>query len=425
MEPQPHLTKLTKYNIEDSNIALLGSDLEKRVREHGGDKEPAWANAGTQPGLQIWRIEKFHVVPWPKAEQGKFYDGDSYIVLFTYKKTPKADSFSYDLHFWLGEDTSQDEAGTAAYKTVELDDHLHGTPVQYREIQSYESPQFLSHFPHGFVCLKGGVSTGFHHVSEIPPVDMHKLYRISIVPNPHTHSSHAQLLAIRQVPFAASSLIEGDVFVLDKGTKVWQLNTKESAGKEKFRAAEFVRSIVEERKGGSEVTVFGGLSFTKSDAFFSADTCSHGTGTFLFEFGKDTAIQRDSEQQVAPPTPADETTLPPNLKLFRLSDSSGTPTFTAVEPPISLSSLSSTDAFLLDYTSSDSKGMGMYIWLGSQSSLTERRLAVEYAQRYLHDKAKGGDDSGKSKDRKAVAIPIVKMQEGHENDAFLALLGGS
>lgn len=44
------------------------------------------------------------------------------IVLQTYKKDVKTEAMSYDLHFWLGSKTSQDEAATAAYKTVELDD---------------------------------------------------------------------------------------------------------------------------------------------------------------------------------------------------------------------------------------------------------------------------------------------------------------
>jgi hypothetical protein len=51
------------------------------VREHAGDKDPAWESAGQQEGTQIWRIEKFAVVEWPKEKYGSFYDGDSYIVL--------------------------------------------------------------------------------------------------------------------------------------------------------------------------------------------------------------------------------------------------------------------------------------------------------------------------------------------------------
>jgi len=32
-------------------------------------------------GTEIWRIENFQPVPLPKSEHGKFYMGDSYIIL--------------------------------------------------------------------------------------------------------------------------------------------------------------------------------------------------------------------------------------------------------------------------------------------------------------------------------------------------------
>nr|CAD7454259.1 unnamed protein product [Timema tahoe] len=49
-------------------------------------------------------IENFEAVPYPKADYGKFYTGDSYIVLFT--RVNKG-TFSWDIHFWLGNETSQ------------------------------------------------------------------------------------------------------------------------------------------------------------------------------------------------------------------------------------------------------------------------------------------------------------------------------
>lgn len=121
--------------------------------------------------------------------------------------------------------------------------------MQYREVQGYESPTFLSYFPR-FLCLNGGVSTGFHHVSAPPPQDTKKLYRVT---------STGTRLLVREVAPEGASLVPGDAYVLDMGSKVWQLNTKGSVGKERFKAAEFAHSLASERTTteACEVTVYG------------------------------------------------------------------------------------------------------------------------------------------------------------------------
>ena len=64
---------------------------------------------------------------------GEFYEGDSYIILNTYKEED-GDELNHDVHFWIGRYSTQDEYGTAAYKTVELDTFLDDKPIQHREV---------------------------------------------------------------------------------------------------------------------------------------------------------------------------------------------------------------------------------------------------------------------------------------------------
>lgn len=134
--------------------------------------------------------------------------------------------------------------------TIAID--LHGIPVQYREIQGSESPRLLSYFGR-FICLKGGVATGFQHITDESPLDgVRILYRITFL-----RTSGKSLLLIREVPAEVSSLVAGDVYVLDLGRRILQFQSKGSSPQEKFKAAEFVQQLMEPRKGHSQLVVCG------------------------------------------------------------------------------------------------------------------------------------------------------------------------
>ena len=132
---------------QDTNMSLFGSDIEKKCKEAAANSEPSGTTLA-ESRLQIWRIEQFKVKPWPQSKYGRFHVGDSYIILNTYIKDPEnnPDKLAWDVHFWIGSESTQDEHGTAAYKTVELDDKLGGAAVQHREVQESESKQFLDYF---------------------------------------------------------------------------------------------------------------------------------------------------------------------------------------------------------------------------------------------------------------------------------------
>ena len=127
-----------------------------------------------------------------------------------------------------------------------------------------------------------------------------------------------------------------------------------------------------------------------------------GAGVFLAELGI---------HHVSAPAAISSTS---ETALFRLSDASGDVLFERVEPP-AFSTLSSDDAFVLD-ASANRASQAIYVWVGRNASLTERRLALQYGQRYLYEHRRG-------EGRAAYATHIVKMQEGQETDAFLAAMG--
>ncbi|CAN1329781.1 VLN4 [Linum perenne] len=190
------------------------------------DLDPAFQGAGQKAGLEIWRIENFNPVAIPSASYGKFFSGDSYIVLKSIAS--KSGSMRHDIHYWLGRDTSQDEAGVAAIKTVELDAALGGRAVQYREVQGHETEKFLSYFKPCIIPQEGGVASGFKHVE----AEEHQT-RLFVCKGKH----------VVRIPFARSSLNHDDIFILDTTSKIFQFNGSNSSIQERAKALEVVQYL--------------------------------------------------------------------------------------------------------------------------------------------------------------------------------------
>lgn len=369
------MLKKEVFNIEDSNIALLGSDLNKRVRENAAATEKAWAVAGKKPGMQIWRIEQFKVVV-SQTPPGVFYSDDSYICLNTYKEKD-SDKLKYDVHFWLGTTTSQDEAGTAAYKTVELDDFLGGAPVQHREVQGKESNLFCSYFKEsgGIRLLEGGVASGFNHVK---PTE----YKARLL-----HLKGRRNIRITEVPIKVESLNEGDVFILDAGLKLYQWQGKKAGKNEKARAGQLARAIDDERKGQPTIEVF--TQGDKDDDEFWA-----------YFGGRPDKIPEDSGDD-------EEWEKKSEKRLYHLSDASGKMEFKLVaEKDVKKSMLNSDDVFIFDI------GNEVFAWVGKGASDNEKKMALHYAQEYL-----------KIHNRPSF-LPISKILDGGENEVFNSSFDG-
>ena len=134
--------------------------------------------------------------------------------------------------------------------------------------------------------------------------------------------------------------------------------------------------------------------------FGCLDEGSSGAGSFLAEFGLGTQLRPSEVKPVGP------------IALFLLSDASGKIVFKKIVQA-NRASLSSDDVFLVDL-SSNGAYPAIYIWIGRKASLNEKRLALHYAQVYLHDKANESPNI-----LVPVSIPVIKMEEGNETDTFV------
>jgi gelsolin len=412
MAPHAGLVHLKEYDIKDSNVEYIGTAIDHKVKYASAASEPAWndGRVGIEPGLFIWRIEDFEVVPWTVREGGGvfFYDGDSYIILSSApaQQTPGSVAgqaggdrrLVHDIFFWLGSHTSQDEAGVAAYKTVELDEFLNGTAVQHRELQSCVSDAFRVLFPR-LTIRKGGVRSGFRHVDrEGDVVQQDARPTLLRVFQPVDKS----LVVVCEVEPTWQSLDDGDVFILDVGDKIWVWQGSKCRPMEKAKAAQVVNDMKLAKHVEEEV-----LSQTEPRS-----------RVIIKLLGGDVedGAHRDGFSCPRPVTGLTFTAPKRPRRLFRLSDASGELRFDLVKEgeDISQRHLDPNDVFLLD-----NEGRSIWVWEGSGASKAERTMWLKVAQSYVRQLVSSGEDT------EGHLAPIAKVRDGYESTEFEKAMDGS
>ncbi|KAG5563665.1 hypothetical protein RHGRI_000009 [Rhododendron griersonianum] len=306
------------------------------------DLDPAFQGAGQKAGIEIWRIENFRPVPVSKSAHGKFFTGDSYVVLKTIAL--KSGALRHDIHYWVGKDTSQDEAGAAAIKTVELDAALGGRAVQYREIQGHETEKFLSYFKPCIIPQEGGVSSGFKHVE----AEEH-ITRLFVCKGKH-------VVQVKEVPFARSSLSHDDIFILDTKSKIFQFNGSNSSIQERAKALEVVQYIKDTYHDGKcEIAAI-------EDGKLMADA---DTGEFWGFFGGFAPLPRKTAND------EDKAADAVSTSLFRVDKGQAEP---VGADSLTKELLDTKRCYLLDC------GLEVFVWMGRSTSLDERKSASGAAE---------------------------------------------
>ncbi|XP_029444847.1 adseverin isoform X1 [Rhinatrema bivittatum] len=305
--------------------------------------------AGQKSGLQVWRVENMELVPVPENLYGNFYIGDAYLVLYTVKEN--TNNF-YNLHYWLGKECSQDESTSAAIFTVQMDDYLGGKPVQYREIQGYESNAFVGYFKGGIKYKAGGVASGFQHVVT-NDLTAKRLF----------HIKGRRVIRATEVPLSWSSFNKGDCFIIDLGAVIYQWCGSTCNKFERFKASQVANGIRNnERKGRSELLLVEE---------------GHEPNALIKVLGRKPELPPGDDQD-------DEVADVSNrkmAKLYMVSDASGSMKVSVVAEvnPFSMDMLLSEECFILDHSIAKS----IFVWKGKNANPNERKAAMKTAEEFI------------------------------------------
>lgn len=292
------------------------------------------------------------LVQVPDKSYGSFYEGDCYILLSTQKV---GSSLRYNIHYWIGSQSTQDEQGAAAVYTIQLDEYLGSTPVQHREVQNYESNEFRGYFKQGIIFKKGGVASGMKHI-ETNTYDVKRLL----------HVKGKKRVTAKEVEMSWKSFNLGDVFLLDIGKTIIQWNGPKSNTQEKLKGMLLAKDIRDRERGGrAEIRVIEGEAESNSPQ--------------NMEMLNSVLGERTSKLTDGPPDETADQEQMSNLTLYHVSDADGEMKVTEVATkPLVQDLLNHEDCYILDQG-----GMKLFVWKGKKANKAERQAAMSRALEFI------------------------------------------
>ncbi|KAK6490195.1 villin-1 [Huso huso] len=308
-----------------------------------------------KPGLQIWTIEKMKMVPVPAQAYGNFFEGDCYIVLCGRQSSSQ---LSFDVHYWIGSQSSQDEQGAAAILVTQLDNYLGGSPIQYREVQDCESVKFKSYFKSGIVYKKGGLASGFKQVE----TNMYNIKRL-------LHVKGRKNFSATEVDVSWNSFNVGDIFLLDMGKVIVQWNGPESNHPERLKGMMLSQDIRDRERGGrAQIGVIDGDNEAASPELMKIMTAVLG--------------QRTGSLKPATPDNRPDMYQKSNVRLYHVSDSQGNLVVQEIATqPLTQDLLSSDDCYIVDQG-----GVKIFVWKGKNATTQERQAGLGRAEGFIKAK---------------------------------------
>ncbi|XP_012730232.1 capping protein (actin filament), gelsolin-like b [Fundulus heteroclitus] len=295
------------------------------------------------PGLWVWRVEKMKAVQLDPSEVGAFFNGDSYLVLDN-----RGDQGA-DLHMWIGEKSSRDEQVACAMLATQLDNFLGGDPVQHRQVQGFESPEFMELFPRGVSYKDGGVESGFRRAQGGGTVQ--RLYQIKGKRN----------IRAKEVELSWSSFNKGDCFILDLGETILSWTGSQANIFEKQKVREIASLIRDTERHGKARVV---------------DTCEgEEPEEMLKVLGPMPALAESTPEE---DNKADASN---SASLYKVSDATGSMTTTKVaeKSPFAKELLVRDDCFILDNGANGK----VFVWKGHGANAQEKNAAMQMADSFI------------------------------------------